>query len=61
MEWVVCPVCGLEIKINLVLRHGELLEADLVIMQIPYVILEQYVQIGKKLQVIRKKGYSEVF
>lgn len=36
-----------EIKINLVLWHGELLEADLVIMQIPYVILEQYVQIGK--------------
>lgn len=31
------------------------------IMQIPYVILEQYVQIGKKLQVIRKKAIQRYF
>lgn len=54
-------MCGLEIKINSELWHDELLEADLDIMQIPYIIVEQYLQIGKKVQVIRKKGYSEVF
>lgn len=28
--------------------------------QIPYVILEQYVQIGKKLQVVRKNKFFRV-
>lgn len=49
---------ALKLKLILFLWQGEYrlqLEADLVFMQILYVILEQYVQIGKKLQVVRKK------
>jgi len=52
---------ALRLRLFLLLWHGEyrpLLEADLVFVQIPHVILEQYVLIGKKLQVVRKKSFA---
>lgn len=54
---------ALKVKLILFLWHGEyrpLLEAELMFVQIPYVILEQYVQIGKKLQVVRKNKFFRV-
>lgn len=42
---------ALKLKLILFLWHGEcrpLLEADLMFMQIPYIILEQYVQLEKR-------------